>query len=98
MEQKILWDLYCFQCSLQFEKKSIYDLHLSIIHKYKNKNKNPIKSEPEDVELLPDSRIIQPTQKEEPAFIKKATTIDKGKKQFNCHFCEKSFKTNAPGF
>ena len=93
MEQKILWDLYCFQCCLQFEKKSIYDLHLSIIHNHKNRIETLIKNEPEDIELLPDSRIIQPTQKEEPAFIKKATTINKGKKQFNCDFCEKSFKT-----
>ena len=82
MEQKILWDLYCFQCSLQFEKKSIYDLHLSIIHNYKSRREIVIKSEPEGIELLPTLSDIQPTPKEE-----------QGKKQFNCDFCEKSFKT-----
>jgi hypothetical protein len=25
-------DLFCFQCSLQFGEKSVYDLHLSLVH------------------------------------------------------------------
>ena len=30
-EQKFR-DLFCFQCSLQFGEKSVYDLHLSLVH------------------------------------------------------------------
>ena len=26
-------DLYCTKCSLQFNKSSVYDMHLSIVHK-----------------------------------------------------------------
>ena len=26
-------DLYCTKCSLQFDKRSIYDMHSSIVHK-----------------------------------------------------------------
>ena len=57
MDQNILWDLFCFQCSLQFEKKSIYDMHLSLIHNYKSKKDTfdaiQIKKEPEEVEPGP---------------------------------------------
>ena len=92
MEQKILLDLYCFQCSLQFEKRSIYDLHLSIIHNYQSRNQIVIKNEPEDAELLPDLSNIQPTQKEKQELIKNVVSIDKGKKLNNCKLCGKYFK------
>ena len=55
MEEKIQYDLYCFQCSLQFDKKSIYDMHLSLIHNYRKRTESfltQIKSEPEEIELL----------------------------------------------
>ena len=26
-------DLYCTKCSLQFDKRIIFDMHLSIVHK-----------------------------------------------------------------
>ena len=90
MEQKILWDLYCFQCSLQFEKKSIYDLHLSIIHNHERRKETVIKREPEDVELLPHLSNIHTTKIEKQESIK---NVDKGKKLFNCEFCGKSFFT-----
>ena len=48
MEPKIFWDLYCFQCSLQFEKKFIYDMHLSLVYKIK-KNIDLIKTDPEEI-------------------------------------------------
>ena len=53
MEKKILRDLYCFLCSLQFEKKLVYDLHVSLIHNYKEKTfVTKIKSEPEETLLV----------------------------------------------
>ena len=81
MEKKILKDLYCFQCSLQFEKKSIYDMHLRIIHKYVSRTDSflkEIKHEPEEVE----------TQIEvSPNMSKKINT-------FACNYCEKKYKTS----
>ena len=68
MEEKILWDLYCFQCSLQFDKKSIYDMHLSIIHNYRKRSESTltkIKSEPEEIELPIESNDILTNLKEE---------------------------------
>ena len=32
-------DFYCLRCSLQFDNKSIFDMHLSIVHKEKNQIK-----------------------------------------------------------
>ena len=29
--------LFCDECSLQFDKKIVYDIHLSIVHKKKDK-------------------------------------------------------------
>ena len=52
MNVKILKDLYCFQCSLQFDKKSIYELHLKLVHDYRNIARSlfgtNIKVEPEE--------------------------------------------------
>ena len=32
MNQVILRDWYCEKCSLQFDKKYVYDLHLKLVH------------------------------------------------------------------
>ena len=40
MEKKIIKDLYCFLCSLQFDKKTIYDIHLKIIHNYASREES----------------------------------------------------------
>ena len=32
MSQIILRDLYCEKCSLQFDKKYVFDIHLDMIH------------------------------------------------------------------
>ena len=37
MEVKILRDLYCFQCSYQFDKRSIYNMHQFLVHDYEEK-------------------------------------------------------------
>ena len=37
MAEKILRDLYCYLCSLQFDGKKVYDMHQSIMHNYENK-------------------------------------------------------------
>ena len=51
MEQKLLRDLFCFHCSLQFNGKSVYDLHQSLVHGSKDlEMKMEIKSERSDPE------------------------------------------------
>ena len=40
---------YCSRCSLQFDKKSIFDMHLSIVHK----ENVVVKEEPESFENEP---------------------------------------------
>ena len=32
MSQIILRDLYCEKCTLQFDKKNVFDLHLDLVH------------------------------------------------------------------
>ena len=64
MEKKIIKDLYCYQCSLQFDKKIIYDMHLSIMHNYKSRAnyfETEIKQEPEEIELPIESSDIPTT-------------------------------------
>ena len=57
MEQKLLRDLFCFQCSLQFNGKSVYDLHQSLVHGSKDlKMKKEIKSEKSDQESSNDAK------------------------------------------
>ena len=33
METNITKDLFCVLCSLQFDKKSLYEVHMSLVHK-----------------------------------------------------------------
>ena len=61
MEKKIMKDLYCFLCSLQFDKKTIYDMHQSIIHNYVSRKESfltEIKKEPEELDMPKESNII----------------------------------------
>ena len=83
MEQHVLWDLYCFQCSMQFEKRSLYDLHQLIIHNYKSKVETVIKSEPAETNVS----NIQSEQVESQAFIK---NVSKEKKLYKCKICDYS--------
>ena len=60
MDATMLRDLFCTECSLQFNKKIVYDLHLSLVHG----KKTNIKQEPnnceetsEGTETLPESLI-----------------------------------------
>ena len=68
MEKKIIKDLYCFQCSLQFDKKTIYDMHLKIMHNYISRSDlflTEIKNEPGEKELPIQSTNIPITSGEE---------------------------------
>ena len=44
MDAKMLRDMFCMDCSLQFNKKIVFDLHLSLVHE----KKTSIKQEPKN--------------------------------------------------
>ena len=44
----LMRDLYCFECSLQFDTKYVFDVHLSIVHG----KKLDIKEEPDSQTLV----------------------------------------------
>ena len=86
MEQMILKDLYCFQCSLQFEKMSIYEMHLSIMHNYKRKIKafdTIIKTEPEEIESSIDMNNGQSKHTDKQELSQKVTSVNDEKKSSN---------------
>ena len=86
MDNKIIKDLYCFQCSLQFDKKAIYDIHLKIMHNYKNRTDyflTDIKKEPEN-ELQIESSNISTT----------SVRIQIERKIFSCTHCDKIITTS----
>ena len=62
MEDRIiLKDLYCELCSLQFNKKNIFDLHMSMLHgKEIQIKKKPVTLENEmDLEKITEKQSIQ---------------------------------------
>ena len=82
MEKKILTDLFCHQCQLQFNGKSVYNLHLSLVHKYESdlKNKDNLRNSSFDFDKC--EEIIVTNHK-----IKKC----EGKKPFTCEVCSTTF-------
>ena len=60
-------DLFCDKCSLQFDKKIVYEIHLSVVHKIKGKSdieEKPIeiKDEKTNKNLLSLDLIIEGTK------------------------------------
>ena len=79
MEQKIFRDLFCFQCSLQFDGKSVFDLHQFLVHGIKNRNnsgdleiKTEIKEEPSESSNYTKTSTLLPP-------------VDEGFKCMNCN-------------
>ena len=80
-EQKVR-DFFCFQCSLQFGAKSVYDLHQSLVHGIKVLGK----SGDSEVKMQIESDILQSDN--EPFL---STDQEEGNKSFNCNNCSKMF-------
>ena len=106
MANQIIKDLYCFQCSLQFDKKKIYDMHLSIIHNYKTRTLTIIKNEPEDAETLNESRDIQTSSENfaskyhgkefsQSNLLNQNERVHTGGKPFVCKYCTKKFNQSS---
>ena len=73
-------DFFCERCSLQFGKKYVFDLHLSLVHGEKIEVK---------VELPLCEENLQDSQISEKEF--SCQSLDKREKPFNCNMCNASF-------
>ena len=89
-------DLYCYECSLQFDTKNVFDVHLSVVHSKKIDTKQESESQPSVVPETKDVKISHPdeetTWKNESqggeVSIKTALIHEK---QFKCDVCFKKF-------
>ena len=83
-------DFYCSRCSLQFDKKSIFDMHLSIVHK----ENNQIKEEQMICNNKPNPKVplicdICYSNFENQILLKlHVASIHEGKKPFKCEICD----------
>ena len=76
-EQKVR-DLFCFQCSLQFGEKSVYDLHQSLVHGIKDLGKSG------------DSEVkFEILQSSNELFLSR--DHEEGNKSLKCNDCGKTF-------
>ena len=93
MEKKIIKDLYCYLCSLQFDKRTIYDMHLSLVHNHRRKKDSfltEIENVTEEIELEIGSNSNQTTSETLEITCKK-TKCDFGEKPFTCKYCHKEY-------
>ena len=91
----ILKDFYCELCSLQFDKKYVFDLHMSLVHGKKIKiKKEPMTLENEmDLEKITEKQsfqceICQASFKYKQGLKRHKLSVHDGKKPFNCGICD----------
>ena len=83
MNQVILRDWYCEKCSLQFDKKYVYDLHLTLVHGQGIK----VKTEPTSEEHF------EEIQQNEKALSDHITPV--ADKALQCNVCNSFFKSRS---
>ena len=59
MSPVILSDLYCEKCSLQFNKKYVFDLHLSLVHGKEIKVKTEPTTSAENIDEVLSDKLFQ---------------------------------------
>ena len=101
MSQIILRDLYCEKCTLQFDKKYVFDLHLDLVHGEKIKVKKEPTIKEENFEHLQQSEFFFEKPYEcnncSAAFPTKShlnkhiASVHEEKKPFQCSTCDFSF-------
>ena len=90
----IVKDFYCELCSLQFDKKYVFDLHMSLVHGKEIKvKKEPVTSEIEmDLEKIIEKQsiqceICQASFKYKQGLKRHKLSVHDGKKPFKCEIC-----------
>ena len=99
MENRIiLKDLFCGLCSLQFNKKYVFNLHMSLVHGKSIKiKKEPMTLENEmDLEKITEKQsfqceICQASFKHKQGLKRHNLSVHEGKKPFKCEICIVSF-------
>ena len=85
-------NLFCKMCLLQFDKKIVYDIHMSFVHKMEQSKSL------KNVEALIKEKECSICQK---SFYTKHTlkrhieAVHEGKKPHKCSWCDASFSTNS---
>ena len=84
-------DSYCTQCSLQFDNKAVYNMHLSIVHKENVEiNQEPtcdtFVEEPEKVPFQ--YQICEKAFSEKRNLNKHVSSSHENKKTFKCEICD----------
>ena len=91
-----LMDSYCVKCLLQFDKKIIFNMHMSIVHK----EMIEIKEEPTNIEKeseettmanLLSCEICNKTFSTKGNLKKHVSSVHERKKPFECEICNKVF-------
>ena len=102
MEEAEQQDLFCIQCKLQFGKKLVFDLHLSLVHgkkvEIKTKAKSNLSESELDEEMSEDHRgnnsykceICHSCFKLRGNLKKHVAAIHKEQKPFKCEICDYS--------
>ena len=102
MNEQILRDLYCFQCSLQFYEKSVYDMHLSFVHLQNTVEHRP--SVKEQKRHLPygheDKKSFRCDTCDASFSLQKhlkghIALVHEGKKPYKCNHCDDSFSNTT---
>ena len=83
--ERINLAFYCEKCSLQFDKKIVFDIHLSFVHKINIK----IETEEKEIEIKEEDSgsVFQPSKKKPNRNIVNINSISEGKKSHNCKIC-----------
>ena len=105
----MLTDWFCKKCALQFDKKYVFDLHLSLVHG----KKIEVKKEPmiceenlqehqvskdlsdHEVDNCLKCNICDSSFKSKQNLKKHTTSVHEGKKPFKCNVCNASFAQKA---
>ena len=102
----MLTDWFCEKCALQFDKKYVFDLHLSLVHGQKIKvKKEPLicKEKFQDPQMsendLSDHKVEDPLQcnicdssfKAKQNLKNHIRSVHEGKKPFECIICDARF-------
>ena len=102
MENRIIVkDLYCELCSLQFDNKCFFDLHMSMVHGREIKiEKESMTLENEmDLEKYPEKQsfqceICQASFKYKQGLKRHKLSVHDGMKPFKCDICDATFTQN----
>ena len=89
-------DFFCKKCSLQFGKKYVYDLHLSLVHGEKMEVKTePLNSEENSTKIKNElTNCKEKFQDSRETVGEKEASYHVVHKSIKCNICDATFKTN----